>query len=88
MLKYIITVYLIFFNLIGFFITLSDKKKAEKHKWGIKESTLLLVSAFGGSIGMLLGMKTFRHKTKHKKFTIVVATILIIRSVLSLYLLY
>ena len=88
MLKYIITVYLILFNLIGFFIMLIDKKKAEKHKWRIKESTLLLVSAFGGSIGMLLGMKTFRHKTKHKKFTIGVPAILIIQIVLSLCLLY
>lgn len=88
MLKYIITVYLILFNLIGFFIMLIDKKKAEKHKWRIKESTLLLVAAFGGSIGMLLGMKTFRHKTKHKKFTIGVPATLIIQIVLALYLLY
>ncbi len=55
-------------SLIAFVLYFSDKKKAQKNKWRIKEATLLGFGFFGGAIGALLGMKIFRHKTKHWYF--------------------
>jgi uncharacterized membrane protein YsdA (DUF1294 family) len=77
--------YLIVINLVGFFIMLVDKKKAIKNQWRISERTLILLSILGGSIGMLAGMSTFRHKTKHKKFTIGIPLILAIQIAILIY---
>ena len=46
-----------------------DKIKASKNAWRIPEATLFLVALLGGSLGSLLGMYTFRHKTKHISFS-------------------
>lgn len=59
-----------------------DKKKAQNKKWRIKESTLFLVAAIGGSLGTYAGMELFRHKTKHAKFTLGLPAILLIHGVL------
>ena len=66
----ILLFYLLIVNAAGFILMLVDKIKAKKNLWRIPESTLFLVAAIGGSIGSLLGMYTFRHKTKHIKFTL------------------
>ena len=63
--------YLIFLavmSLLTLILYKADKVKAQKHKWRIKEATLLGCGFFGGAIGALLGMKLFRHKTKHWYF--------------------
>ena len=44
------------------------KWKTKKSKWRIREATLLGLAVLGGSIGALLGMKVWQHKTQHKKF--------------------
>jgi len=62
----IFVLYLIVLNLVGFFIMSVDKKRAIKNQWRISEKALIGISIIGGSIGMLAGMNTFRHKTKHK----------------------
>lgn len=49
-----------------------DKAKAKKHKWRIPEKTLLGIAILGGGLGAFLGMKIFRHKTKHTLFRILV----------------
>ena len=55
-------------SLIAFILYGVDKKKAQKQVWRIPEAVLLNFGFFGGAIGALLGMKTFRHKTKHWYF--------------------
>lgn len=67
--KYLL-IYLIIINALGFALMLTDKQKAKKHAWRIPEKVLLGTAAIGGSIGVLLGMELFRHKTKHKRFAI------------------
>ena len=62
--------YLLLANLVGYFLMWSDKRKAKLGKWRIPESKLILIALLGGSIGVLFGMKKFRHKTKHMKFMI------------------
>ena len=78
MLKFIIS-YLLIINLLGFLIMLIDKQRSIHKEWRISENTLVGISILGGSIGMLLGMSSFRHKTKHKKFTIGVPFILLMQ---------
>lgn len=56
-----------------------DKSKARKQKWRIRESTLFIVAALGGSIGSIIGMYTFRHKTKHTSFVVGMPLILIVQ---------
>ncbi len=81
--KYLIG-YLILINAVSFLLMLIDKQKAKKNKWRIRESTLLLSAAAGGSLGSLAGMYLFRHKTLHPKFTIGVPVILTVQIVVAL----
>ena len=75
--------YLLIINAAGFLLMLVDKWKAKKNRWRIRESTLLLVAALGGSVGSLLGMYIFRHKTLHLKFTVGIPVILAGQCVLA-----
>ena len=79
--------YLLLINAAAFVLMLVDKQKAKKNRWRIPERTLILSAAFGGSIGALMGMYTFRHKTKHLKFTLGVPAILIAQIALAVLLL-
>ena len=72
------TYYLIIINIITFIIYGIDKEKSKKNKYRISEKTLIILALIGGSLGALLGMYTFHHKTKKKKFTILIPLILII----------
>ena len=67
-LLYIALFYLAVMNVVTFFLYGIDKLKAKRSKWRISESTLIWLSVFGGSVGALLGMKVWHHKTQHKKF--------------------
>lgn len=72
-------IYVLAINLISFILMFIDKQKAIHKKWRISENTLIFISILGGSFGMLLGMHCFRHKTKHKKFTLGIPAILILQ---------
>lgn len=71
--------YYILINLIGFFVMGIDKRKAVKHTFRIPESTLFIIAAIGGSLGSILGMYTFRHKTRHWYFVYGMPAILILQ---------
>jgi len=60
----------------------ADKKKAIKRQYRIPESVLLWSAFLGGAIGAYMGMKMFRHKTKHIKFTLGVPVAIITTGVL------
>lgn len=70
-------IYLILINIIEFIIMGLDKLFAIKHKERIPEIVLLSISFLGGSIGSILGMIIFRHKTKKWKFKILFTLFLI-----------
>ena len=78
--------YLILVNLIAFALYGIDKRRAKQGAWRISEYTLLLVTLLGGSLGALLGMRYFRHKTRHRKFRYGVPLILLLQLGLGLYL--
>lgn len=63
-------IYLIIVNAAAFLLMLADKRKAKKKQWRIPEKVLFGSAIIGGSIGAILGMYTFRHKTKHTTFTV------------------
>ena len=66
----ILIYYMLIINALAFLLMLADKRKAVKKVWRIPEATLLAVAAIGGSLGAILGMRLFRHKTLHLKFSL------------------
>ncbi|WP_255604585.1 MULTISPECIES: DUF1294 domain-containing protein [unclassified Clostridioides] len=80
--KNLISIYFIIINIIGLSSMYIDKKKAIKNKWRIKETTLLAIAIIGGSIGSIIGMYSFRHKTKHIKFTLGIPFIILLQLLL------
>ena len=84
----IILAALLLVNIVAFAAYGIDKRKAQKGKWRIPESTLLLLAFFGGAPGALMGMRAFRHKTKHRKFKILVPLFLVLQIALAGWLIY
>ena len=78
--------YLLLINAAAFLLMLTDKVRARKNRWRIPERTLIGSAILGGSIGALLGMYAFRHKTRHLKFTLGVPAILIAQIALAVFL--
>ena len=87
MLFNVLLVYLLIINAAGFILMIVDKVKAKKILWRIPEATLFLVAAIGGSVGSILGMYTFRHKTKHIKFIVGIPLILAAQIVIAILIL-
>ena len=73
-------------NLVSLTLYGLDKLKAKKGLWRIRESTLLLIAALGGSVGALLGMEVFRHKTKHWQFKVLVPVFLVLHIAFAVWL--
>lgn len=88
-LKYsFIIIYLVTMNVLGIYIMYQDKRKARQKKWRMKERTFFLLALLGGSLGILLGMRKYRHKTKHLSFTIGIPCIIIIQLIAVGFVLY
>lgn len=83
--KYLL-VYLIIINALTLLFMLVDKVKAKRNLWRIPERTLLSLCALGGSLGGLLGMKLFRHKTLHLRFSIGIPVMLAVHVVILVFL--
>lgn len=80
-------IYLLIINALSFLLMLIDKQKAKKDRWRIPEKTLTAVAILGGSLGGIAGMKLFRHKTKHPKFSIGLPVILAVQILLAVIIL-
>ena len=74
-----IVIYLLAINIIGFAMMGIDKSRARKRAWRIPEAHLFIVAIVGGSIGSIIGMQIFRHKTRHWYFTIGMPAILVVQ---------
>lgn len=81
--KYFI-IYLIIINLLAFLAMYIDKRRAQYGKWRIKEHTLFVLAFLGGSIGAIIGMYAFRHKTQKARFFIGFPVILIAEVLLAI----
>lgn len=80
--------YLLGMNVVAYILMAVDKTNAMRKARRIPEITLLLIAALGGSLGEWLGMVSQHHKTKHKKFLILVPAFLFIHIVLGAWLLF
>lgn len=80
-----IIIYSIVINILGFLSMYSDKQRAIKKKYRIPEKTLFMLALLGGSIGSILGMQCFRHKTKHWYFKMGMPLILVVQVGCILY---
>ena len=60
--------YLLVINLTAFVLMGADKRRARRGAWRISEKALFLPAVLGGALGGVLGMRAFRHKTKHWYF--------------------
>lgn len=65
---YFVIAYLVCINAAGLASMGMDKRKAIRHQWRIPEATLFLIALLGGSLGSIVGMQLFRHKTRHWYF--------------------
>jgi uncharacterized membrane protein YsdA (DUF1294 family) len=80
-------IYFVIINIVGFAIMGIDKRKAIKRAFRIPEATLFIVALIGGSVGSILGMQVFRHKTRHWYFVFGMPAILAIQIALFIFLL-
>ena len=78
--------YLLAVNMVAFAAFGIDKYKAKRGLWRISEATLLLLAVVGGSLGALMGMRIWRHKTQHAKFRYGLPLIILAQIALIYYL--
>ena len=78
-------IFLLFINIISFFICMYDKYLAIKRKYRISEKIMIFFSMIGGFAGFLIASKIFRHKTKDKKLLRIVYFMSIIWFLILVY---
>ena len=84
--KEYLIVYLAFITVVSAAVCVSDKRRAIKRKRRIRERTLWIFSALGGSAGMYLTMRLIRHKTKHASFMLGLPALIVFQVFLCLLL--
>ncbi|WP_017726634.1 DUF1294 domain-containing protein [Halalkalibacterium ligniniphilum] len=80
--------YFIVVNVLGYFVMGIDKQKARQQKRRIPERTLFLLALFGGSLGIYGGMKQFRHKTKHRTFSVGMPLLILAQLLLGVFIFF
>ena len=80
-------IYIIIINILAFILMGWDKYCSKKDYWRISENNLLGIAVLGGGIGEIIGMFTFRHKTKKAQFRIGLPIIIIINILIYIYIL-
>ncbi|SHL69995.1 DUF1294 domain-containing protein [Flavobacterium chilense] len=78
----VLLLYFLFVNIIVFILAGYDKYQARKNKQRIPENTLFFLEAVGGTIGLLIAMLFFRHKTSKSSFIVKFSFILFLQIVL------
>lgn len=81
----LILVYTFFINLYSFILFRKDKVLSKKNAWRVSEAKLLIVSMLGGSLGSLIAMNKYSHKTKKAQFQIGLPIILVFNFVFLYY---
>ena len=84
----VFSIYILVISLIGFILMGIDKYKATKEKWRIREFTFMIISLIGGSIGIMIGMITYKHKINKKKFSIGVPLFYVLNIIVNRIIIY
>ena len=82
----ILYIWLIGINLALFLVMGADKRAAKRRSRRVPENSLLALAILGGSVGGILGMLIFRHKTRHPAFYIGYPAILLVELALTYFL--
>lgn len=85
MFKDFLFIYLILINVLCFILFYIDKRRARNKEWRISEAFLFGASFLGGAFGSIIGMKTFHHKTKKKRFIIGLPILFIFNIIIIMY---
>lgn len=80
----LVAIYIIVINLVAFCVYGKDKLRARRSEWRTPEATLFILAIAGGSVGALIGMYFFHHKTRKKAFKIGIPLILLVQLLLVL----
>ncbi|CAM3649308.1 DUF1294 domain-containing protein [Cohnella lubricantis] len=83
----ILTIYLILVNAIAYILMGYDKRQAKLRGRRVPEKRLFLAAASGGALGAWIGMRSFRHKTKHASFVVGIPALFVLNAA-CLWLLY
>ena len=75
-------------SLAGFVLMGTDKLLAKLEKRRIPEKTLLTVATLGGAVGSWLAMLLFRHKTRHRAFSIGIPLLTVIQFAIFLAIIF
>lgn len=67
MLKWL-ALWVLFWSILDYILMGVDKWKAKRERWRVPEKTFFLMALLGGSLGAILGMYAFHHKTRHWYF--------------------
>ena len=81
----ILLIYLGVINLVTFIVFAIDKANARANRSRIRIVTLLGLSFAGGSVGGLISMYLFRHKTQKDYFTVGMPLIIVTQIVVLFY---
>ena len=79
----VIGLYLLLINVVGFVLMGIDKRRARRDQWRISEKTLFLPPLLGGTVGAILGMRVFHHKTRHWYFRYGLPALLVLQLALA-----
>lgn len=75
--------YLLLINGVGFLLMGIDKRRAKRGAWRISEKSLFLSPLLGGTVGAILGMRVFHHKTQHWYFRYGLPALLVLQLALA-----
>lgn len=78
--------YFVAISLVSSAVTVRDKHAAMQGERRVRENTLMILSALGGSVAMLLTMLAVRHKTRHVKFMAGIPIIILFQAILAAWL--
>lgn len=81
-----LAIYLVVINILSLLMFGYDKFKAKRNGWRIPESRFLILGLLGGAVGIYLGMRIFRHKTKHTLFVLGIPLLMVVNLVIIYYL--
>lgn len=82
----LLLIYLALVNLIGFAMMAYDKSQARNGGQRVPEKRLFAFAALGGALGSWIGMRTYRHKTKHMTFVFGMPALFILNAAFVFYL--
>lgn len=82
----LVWLYLLCVNVWGFAVMGADKRRAKRGRWRVPEKALFLPAVLGGCAGAILGMRMFRHKTRHWYFRVGLPAILMVQLLLAAWL--